>query len=386
MRDSPVDPRPGDRPQRRPGDGRDGARHARPRRPRARHRPVRAGDEGRHGGRARRIPRPVRHRRRPGDGAHRPCRFHAFRHAAALRAGGGWRRLADGGRAQARRGIRRDAVGQSAVARLADAAQGHYRGAVVQPAGQRRRNGADPAGACRRPADARRGDEDAGRRTAALDGQRRRGSRSPVPPQPASARSASPSLSHPVPAPRRHAADAGGARGTAGHARAGRGDPAPPVAEARPEPVADAVPVRSLVRHRRARRHQPRHGFQGAAEALCAAGAHRARPSRGRPDGGCAENAAQRSQHQAENLDEPSLAGVAVARGRRPDAGRGRIRASARRAFLDAKQRPDGRRDPGALSRRQDHRRAHSRCAGTAGIGDPGEDISPDPAVDDDDN
>ena len=66
------------------GDGRDRARHARPRRPRPRHRPVRACDEGRHGGRARRIPGAVRHRRRSGDGADRPCRIHAFRHAAAL--------------------------------------------------------------------------------------------------------------------------------------------------------------------------------------------------------------------------------------------------------------------------------------------------------------
>ena len=56
------------------------------------------------------------------------------------------------------------AVGQGAVADLADAAQGHSRGAVVQPAGQRRRNGADPARACRRPADAGRGAEIAGER------------------------------------------------------------------------------------------------------------------------------------------------------------------------------------------------------------------------------
>ena len=103
-------------------------------------------------------------------------------------------------------------------------------------------------------------------------------------------------------------------------------------------------------------------------------------------DGGCAENPAQRSQHQAEELDEPPLAGIAVARGRRPDAGAGRDRAP-RDGDSRRKQRPDGRRDPVALPRRENHRRAHSRRAGFAGIGDAGADaVSPDPSVDDDDN
>ena len=51
------------------------------------------------------------------------------------------------------------AVAAGAVAHLADAAQGHSRGAGRQPAGQRRRNGADPHRACRQSADAGRGAE-----------------------------------------------------------------------------------------------------------------------------------------------------------------------------------------------------------------------------------
>ena len=72
--------------------------------------------------------------------------------------------LAVGGRAAARRGVRAVAVAARAVAHLADAAQGHSRSADREPAGQRRRDGADPHRACRQPADARRGAEVAGRR------------------------------------------------------------------------------------------------------------------------------------------------------------------------------------------------------------------------------
>ena len=72
------------------------------------------------------------------------------------------------GRARSWRRIRQDAVGPGAVAQLADAAQGHSGGAVVEPPGQRRRNGADPHRPCRRPADAGRGAEVAARRIAGI--------------------------------------------------------------------------------------------------------------------------------------------------------------------------------------------------------------------------
>ena len=144
----------------------------------------------------------------------------------------------------------------------------------------------DPAGACRRPADARRGDEDAGRRIAAYDGQRRRADGRVPGARPGSIRLGairvaifrSGAGADADAAERRRRA-----RRTAGRARAGRrGDPGRRrLPRLRPEPVAEIVPVRSLVRHRRACRRQPRHGLQGAAEALCPAGPHRARPARG---------------------------------------------------------------------------------------------------------
>ncbi len=98
----------------------------------------------------------------PGGRAHRSCRVQPSGDAAALRAVGRRRCRPVRRRAPARRGVRREAVDAGAVAHLADAAQGHSRGADLEPAGQRRRNGADPARPRRRPADAGRGAEVAG--------------------------------------------------------------------------------------------------------------------------------------------------------------------------------------------------------------------------------
>ena len=151
----------------RQGVGRRRAPDARPRRPRPRRRPVRASDEGRCGGRSRRVPQPVRCRRRPRDDPHRPRRIHPSGDAAALRSGRRRGRLAVGRGAQPRHGVLAVAVAARAVAHLADAAQGHSRGAERQPSGQRRRDGADPHRACRQSADAGRGAEIAGRRRGA---------------------------------------------------------------------------------------------------------------------------------------------------------------------------------------------------------------------------
>ena len=62
------------------------------------------------------------------------------------------------------RALRRGAVDAGAVARLADAAQGHHRGAGRGPAARRRRDGAGAHRLCGRPADAGRGDPLARRR------------------------------------------------------------------------------------------------------------------------------------------------------------------------------------------------------------------------------
>ena len=76
----------------------------------------------------------------------------------------------------ARPRLRRKAVDAGAVADVADAAQGHHRGAGRDAAGGRRRNGAGAHRLCRRHADAGRGDPDARaerRRVAGASRQRR---------------------------------------------------------------------------------------------------------------------------------------------------------------------------------------------------------------------
>ena len=109
----------------------------------------------------------IRCRRRPGHDPHRPRRVHPSRHTAAFRAS-----AADDAslsEEERRRGaaFSQVAVGARAVAHLADAVEGHPRGAGRQSAGQRRRDGADPHRSCRQPADARRGAEVAGGRVGA---------------------------------------------------------------------------------------------------------------------------------------------------------------------------------------------------------------------------
>ena len=105
-----------------------------PCRPRAHHRSVRGADAGRCRGGAEGTARAIRHRRRSGGGAGRSRRVHPFRHPREDRAGGRRRHLAVGGRAHARPRFRGEAVHARAVARLADAAQGHRRGAGARPA------------------------------------------------------------------------------------------------------------------------------------------------------------------------------------------------------------------------------------------------------------
>ena len=112
--------------------------------------------------------------------------------------------------------------------------------------------------------------------------------------------------------------------------------PPQPVAEAAP-----AVPVKSL---------EPTSPPLPTPIATCSsrsllkqlrpAGAHRAGPARRQPDRRCAEDAARRPDDAAEELDRPALDGLAVARGGRPDAGRGGSGQARERAFLDARSDP----------------------------------------------
>ena len=117
-------------------------------------------------GGARRVPRAVRRRRRSGRRADRPRRLHPSRDAAASSC----RRpptiaSLTRGRARARRA---NSPSSCRCASLSRTWQMLLKGIpevqAVEPARQRRRDGADPPRPCRRPADARRGAEIAGRR------------------------------------------------------------------------------------------------------------------------------------------------------------------------------------------------------------------------------
>ena len=108
------------------------------------------------------IPRAVRHRRRPDRGAVRPRRIRQFRHPGQDRAGHRRQCRVRRNRARARPRLRLKALDAHPVADVADAAQGHHRGAGRDPAGGRGRNGAGAHRLCRRHADAGRGDPDAG--------------------------------------------------------------------------------------------------------------------------------------------------------------------------------------------------------------------------------
>ena len=134
------------------------AHHAGPCRPHARDRPVRIADEGRRRRGPQGTARAIRHRRRSAGGAGRYRRVHPFRHPHQDRAGGRRRHLARRGRAHARARARRHAVDARPLAHLADAAQGHERGAGGEPPARRRRDAAGSHRLCGRPADAGRGD------------------------------------------------------------------------------------------------------------------------------------------------------------------------------------------------------------------------------------
>ena len=100
------------------------------------------------------------------------------------------------------------------------------------------------------------------------------------------------------------------------------------------------VPVNVAGRHRGACRRQSRHGLQGPAEALRAAGPHRARPARRQPDRRRAEDAARRSHRQARRPG-PAATGWCRCRARKAAPTLAEIEASKREtAILDAKSDP----------------------------------------------
>ena len=120
---------------------------------------------------------PVRHRRRSDRGAVRSRRIRQFRHPREDRAGDRRQCRLRRDRAVARPRLRREAVDAGAVADVADAAQGHHRGADRDAAGGGGRNGAGAHRLCRRHADAGRSDPDdraERRRVAGLSRRHRR--------------------------------------------------------------------------------------------------------------------------------------------------------------------------------------------------------------------
>ena len=91
----------------------------------------------------------------------RSGRIRQFRHPGQDRAGDGGQCRVRRNRARARPRLRLKALDAGAVADVADAAQGHHRGAGRDPAGGSGRNGAGAHRLCRRHADPGRGDPDA---------------------------------------------------------------------------------------------------------------------------------------------------------------------------------------------------------------------------------
>ena len=91
----------------------------------------------------------------------RSRRIRQFRHPRQDRAGDRRQRRLRRDRAAARARLRREALDAGAVADVADAAQGHRRGAGRDPAGGGGGNGAGAHRLCRRHADAGRSDQDA---------------------------------------------------------------------------------------------------------------------------------------------------------------------------------------------------------------------------------
>ena len=108
---------------------------------------------------------------------------------------------------------------------------------------------------------------------------------------------------------------------------------------------------------------QSRHAVQDAVQELHKAGSDRSGPSGRQPDRQRAQKPGRRSQRASRKMDRPALDGVGFARGRRADARRDGGRQEERRDPR-CKERPGRRGDPRALSRREDHRRAHTQRAG----------------------
>ena len=217
------------------------------------------------------------------------------------------------------RGFCRKALDAGAVADVADAAQGHHRGAGRDPAGGRGRNGAGAHRLCRRHADAGRSDPDAGAEWRRLVGCRIEFGVARAP------RSASTTVSS--------MQGSAAARASARRAPA----PRPPRGRRWPRrsPEAQAAPRRSgfdLSRTGRAGRREARSPDQGSAGKRRAAGAHRGWTAGSRARAQCAALAGQRPVAQAGAMDRPALDRDRVQRGRAADAacaGRSRKRTSA---------------------------------------------------------
>src|SRR4051794_29564029 len=139
---------------RRPGAGRYRSADAWPGRPHQGDRSVRSAASRRHRQRVSRVSRSIRHRRRSDRGALGPCRIRQFRHPRQDRARNGGQCRFRRDRAHPCPRIRRKSLDPGAVADLADAAEGHCRGASSHPAGGRCGNGAGADRLCRGYADA----------------------------------------------------------------------------------------------------------------------------------------------------------------------------------------------------------------------------------------
>ena len=205
----------------------------------------------------------------------------------------------------ARPRLRREALDAGAVADVADAAQGHHRGAGRDAAGGGGGNGAGAHRLCRRHADAGRGDPDARRRMAAPRRRsrqvRRRAARRPRPCLRCSHRRA-----RAPPAPRASADTS-----------------------ARPQMIAPASEAavraggaadRELSGTGGAGRRKTRSADQGRARSRCPSGPHRGRAARSGAGAQRRADADQRSLAQAGTMDRAALDRDRVQRSRATDA------------------------------------------------------------------
>ena len=193
-------------------------------------------------------------------------------------------------RAAARPRLRRKTLDAGAVADVADAAEGHHRGAGRDAARGGRRNGAGAHRLCRRHADAGRSDQDARterRRVADRHGQRR-----------ATQRSGRDLVIHAIPA--------------AGIFRAARqcrsiAASADERTDGRCAVGAAGAEAEQFCRTRGARRREARPDHQGRARGRYSPGANRGRTARGGAGAQRRAHADQRSVAQAGTMDRPAL-------------------------------------------------------------------------------